>query len=161
MPRYHVRRDDRELTDPSELAGILERGRFATIAMCQDGEPYLVTLSYGYDAARRAMFFHVAPEGRKLDALKADPHVCATVIIDLGYELGRCKHNYRSVVLTGTMSLVTDLEEARAGMRVLVGHLEDEPQAVWEKNNLDDDATFDRMRMARLDIDEMTGKAGS
>ncbi|HEY5506738.1 MAG TPA: pyridoxamine 5'-phosphate oxidase family protein [Coriobacteriia bacterium] len=161
MPQYHVRRDDRELTAPAELAHILESGRFATIAMCQDGEPYLVTLSYGYDAEQRAMFFHVAPEGRKLDALASDPHVCATVILDLGYEPGRCKHNYRSVVLTGTMSLVTDLDEARAGMRVLVGHLEDDPQAVWEQNRLDDDATFDRMRVARLDIDEMTGKAGS
>ena len=46
-------------------------------------------------------------------------------------------------------------------MRVLVGHLEDDPQAVWDRNNLDSDATFDRMRVARLDIVEMTGKAGS
>jgi nitroimidazol reductase NimA-like FMN-containing flavoprotein (pyridoxamine 5'-phosphate oxidase superfamily) len=161
MPRFHVRRQDRELTDPSDLASVLKRGRFATISMCHDGEPYLVTLSYGYDEAQRAMFFHVAPEGRKLDALKADSRVCATVIVDGGYDQGRCKHRYESVVLTGTMAPVADLDAARAGMRILLEHLEDDPAAVWGKNRLDADATYDRMRVLRLDIDEMTGKAGS
>jgi nitroimidazol reductase NimA-like FMN-containing flavoprotein (pyridoxamine 5'-phosphate oxidase superfamily) len=161
MPRYHVRRDDRELTGAAELTSILQRGRFVTVAMCHDGEPYLVTLSYGYDEARRAMFFHVAPEGRKLDAWNADPRVCATVIVDGGYEPGACKHHYESVVLTGRVSLVTDPDEARAGMRVLVGHLEEDTDAVWERNRLDSDTPYGRMRIARLDIDEMTGKAGS
>jgi nitroimidazol reductase NimA-like FMN-containing flavoprotein (pyridoxamine 5'-phosphate oxidase superfamily) len=161
MARYHVRRTDRELTEPDDLDSVLRRGRFATIAMCHDGEPYVVTLSYGYDSEAKRLYFHVAPAGRKLDALAADPHVCATVVIDGGYEQGACKHRYESVVFTGHMALVADLEEARAGMRVLMGQLEEDPSAVWEKNRLDEDATFDRMSVARLDIREITGKAGS
>jgi nitroimidazol reductase NimA-like FMN-containing flavoprotein (pyridoxamine 5'-phosphate oxidase superfamily) len=156
-----MRRADRELTDIDALRDILRRGRFATIAMCQDGEPYLVTLSYGWDEKSNALFFHVAQAGRKLDAIAADPRVCATIVIDGGYEPGACKHHYESVVLTGRMSLVTDVDEARAGMRVLLGHLEEDPQTVWDKNNLDSDVTYDRMRVARLDIEELTGKAGS
>lgn len=161
MPRYHVRRTDRELTDPAAVASVLERGKYATVAMVQDGEPYLVTLSYGWDRDRDALYFHVAREGRKLDALASDPRVCATVIVDGGYEQGACKHHYESVVLTGRMQLVEDRDEAVHGMRVLIGHLEGDPQHVWERNALDGDKVWERMRIARLDIAEMTGKAGS
>jgi uncharacterized protein len=161
MPPYHLRRADRELTEPEAIASVLRRGRFATIAMCQDGAPYLVTLSYGFDAERRALYFHVAHEGRKLDALATDPRVCATVVIDGGYEQDACKHHYESAVFTGTMSVVTDADEARHGMRVLLDHLEDEPQPVWERNRLDGEEAMRRVTVARLDIEEITGKAGS
>ena len=160
MPRYHMRRVDRQITDPVQLDSILLRGTFATIAMCQQGEPYLVTLSYGYDEERDALYFHLAPSGRKLDALAADPRVCATVIIDGGYQIGECRHLYESVVLTGRMSLVDDPDEARHGMRILLGHLEDEPGAVWERQALDAPETWTRLSVARLDIEEITGKAG-
>jgi len=160
MSRYHIRRTDRELTDPAAIASVLERGRFASIAMVHDGEPYVVTLSYGWDRERNALYFHVAPEGRKLDAIAADPRVCATIIIDGGYRQTKCEHCYESVVFTGRMSLVDDRDESRHGMRILLGHLEDDPEPVWERNKLDGDKVFARMRVARLDIDEITGKAG-
>ena len=161
MSVYHVRRTDRELTDPTSIASVLRRGRFATVAMCHEGEPYLVTLSYGYDADANALYFHVAKEGRKLDAIAADPHVCATVVIDGGYEQGVCEHHYESVVLRGSMRLVVDPAERRSGMRVLVTHLEDDPELVWTHDRLDGDTVYERMLVARLDIDEITGKAGS
>jgi uncharacterized protein len=161
MSPYHVRRTDREITEPDGLASILRRGRYATIAVCQDGAPYLFTLSYGYDTVRHALYFHVATEGRKLEALAADPRVCATVIIDGGYEPGACKHHYESVVLTGTMALVDRDDEVRHGMQVLIGQLEDDAHAVWERNKLDRDEPWKRLRVARLDIEDLTGKAGS
>jgi len=48
MPKYHVRKTEREITNQSELLDILKRGKYTTISMCRDNEPYLVTLSYGY-----------------------------------------------------------------------------------------------------------------
>jgi uncharacterized protein len=161
MTTYDVRRNDRELTDPTAIASVLRRGRFATVAMCQEGEPYLVTLSYGHDTDANALFFHMAKGGRKLDAIAADPRVCATVVIDGGYEQGGCKHHYESVVLRGTMRLVDDPAERRRGMRVLLAHLEDDPEEVWEHNRLEGDTVYERVSVARLDIDEITGKAGS
>lgn len=161
MARYHVRRRDREVADPEAISSILRRGRFTTLAMVQDGEPYAVTLSYGYDELAGALYFHLAREGRKVDAIAADPRVCGTVVIDGGYEPGACKHHYASVVFTGTVRLVEDPEELRHGMRVLITHLEDDPDAVWERNRLDGDNVYQRMSVARLDIGEITGKAGS
>lgn len=159
MSTYHLRRMDREITDPLEIGSVLARGRVATISMCQDGEPYLVTLSYGYDAERNALYSHVATSGRKLDAIAADPRVCGTVVVDLGYQHGECKHLYESVVFTGRMSLVEDPEEARHGMSVLIGHLEDDPKDVWERQALDREETWRRLRVVRLDIEELTAKA--
>ena len=161
MERHHIRRGDRELTEATDVEGVLRRGRFAAVAMCHKGEPYVVTLSYGYDAAERALYFHVAPEGRKLDAIAGDPRVCATVVIDGGYERGACEHHYESVVITGTMRLVDSDGERRHGMRVLLNHLEDDPEPLWERHCLDGDEVYRRMSVARLDIGEITGKAGS
>jgi nitroimidazol reductase NimA-like FMN-containing flavoprotein (pyridoxamine 5'-phosphate oxidase superfamily) len=129
--------------------------------MCHDGEPYVVTLSYGYDAERNALYFHVAKKGRKLDAIETDPRVCATVIVDGGYEQDACKHHYESIVIEGCMTVVASLEEARHGMDVLVGHLEVDPGPVWERNGLAGDEAYRRVHILRLDIEHVTGKAGS
>jgi len=160
MARYHVRRVDRELKEPEALDSILRRGKFTSIAMCHDGEPYVVTLSYGYDAERNALYFHMATSGRKLDAIAADPRVCATVVIDGEYVKGECRHRYESVVFNGRMTLVEDPDEVRHGMEVLIRHLEDDPADVWERQALDREQTWRRLRIARLDIEEITGKAG-
>ena len=158
---YHLRRADRELTEPEALEKILRDGKYATIAMVHDGEPYLVTLSYGWDPSANALFFHMAQSGRKIDALAADPRVCATVIADGGYVVGQCKHEYESVVMTGTMRVLTDPAEARAGMRALIGALEDDIAPLWARYNLDGEKQWGRMSIARLDIETITGKAGS
>jgi nitroimidazol reductase NimA-like FMN-containing flavoprotein (pyridoxamine 5'-phosphate oxidase superfamily) len=160
MPRYHLRRADRALTERDELLSVLRRGRTVTVAMCHDGEPYLVTLSYGYDEERNALYAHMATTGRKIDALAVDPRVCATVVVDGGYQHGECTHLYESVVLTGSMSLVTDPDEARHGMRVLLGHQEDDWGDIWERQALDREETWRRLRVARLDVEGITGKAG-
>ena len=161
MSDYHVLRTDRELTDPSAIAGVLRRGKYATIAMVHDGEPYLVTLSYGWDEAAGALFFHMARAGRKVDALAADARVCATVVVDGGYVEGECKHRYESVVMTGTMRVLTDAEEARAGMRTLITALEGDSDPLWSRFKLDGQKHWERMFIARLDIESITGKAGS
>jgi uncharacterized protein len=155
-----MRRIDRAITDAEQLTSILRRGKYATVAMCHNAEPYLVTLSYGYDVERNALYFHMATAGRKQEAILEDPHVCASIVIDGGYQEGECRHVYESVVLTGRMAMVEDHDEARYGMKVLLGHLEGDPDAVWERQALDAEETWRRLRVARLDIEEMTGKAG-
>ncbi len=160
MSRYHMRRIDRALVEPEELASILKRGKYAAVAMCQDGEPYVVTLSYGYDEAANSLVFHLSPSGRKTDAWAADPRVCATVVIDGGYVKGECRHLYESVVVSGRMTVITDPDEARDAMRTLLAHLEEEPDDVWERQALDRPETWRRLAVARLVIEDITGKAG-
>lgn len=91
MKQYHLlNRPNRELTEKSDINRILNEGRFAVISMCRDNEPYVVSLSYGYDSANETLYFHCAKKGLKLDFLDSNKNVCATVINDKGYVINEC-----------------------------------------------------------------------
>lgn len=160
MPRYHVRRSDRELTNPAEVDAVLTEGKYVTIAFARGDEPYLVTMSYGFDAERRAFYFHAATEGLKYAFMEANPVVCATVVLDGGYVRGECEHHYTSAVLRGRLSRVTEPVELRHGMRVLLDHLEPGSPEYAETPALERDEAYERMAVLRLDIDVVTAKRG-
>jgi nitroimidazol reductase NimA-like FMN-containing flavoprotein (pyridoxamine 5'-phosphate oxidase superfamily) len=161
MKKYHMNRSDREIEDDLELKKIVKNGKFVVISMCSDNSPYVVTLNYGYDDKKNALYFHTAFRGLKLDIVNQNPNVCATVIEDLGYKPGECDHSYRSVVFWGKMSVIADLEEKKYGLNILLNHLEDEPDEV-RKKLLKEDSRYEKMQMAilRLDIERITGKKG-
>jgi len=159
MPRYHMQKTECEITTPEILEEILRRGKFAVLALCRDNEPYVLTMSYGYDPGARALYFHTAHQGRKWHFLEANPAVCATVIEDGGYIMGECAHGFRSVVLYGKIRRVAGLEEKKTGMEVMLHHLEDEPETV-RRRSLPDDKAYARAAILKLSIEEMTGKAG-
>ncbi|MEK6621281.1 MAG: pyridoxamine 5'-phosphate oxidase family protein, partial [Planctomycetota bacterium] len=99
--RYHLQKKEREITDPNELQAIIKRGKYLTIALCRNNEPYIVTLSYGYDEKRNAFYFHSRQKGLKGEFLRSNPNVCATIIEDRGYIMDECAHEFRSVVIWG------------------------------------------------------------
>ena len=157
MPKYHLRKTEREITDQQEIIEILKNGKFTTIAMCRDNEPYLVTLSYGYDQKKKSLYFHAATVGQKLDFIRDNPEVCATVVEDRGYVESECDQHYRSAVFRGKMYVVEELEEKKYGLDKLLNHLEKEPEPI-KKRNVQDDSKYDKVAILRLDITEMTGK---
>jgi nitroimidazol reductase NimA-like FMN-containing flavoprotein (pyridoxamine 5'-phosphate oxidase superfamily) len=160
MAKYHMNKAEREITDNGQLLEILERGKYAIIAMCRDNEPYIVTMSFGYDPARHALYFHSAVKGRKLDIIAANPAVCATIIEDGGYLVNQCSHRYRSVVLDGNMHIVDDPAERLHGMETISRQLETDLAARKEKISRLDGEAWRSMAILRLDIEEMTGKSG-
>lgn len=160
MQPYHLHnRPNRELTQASDINAILMNGKYAVIAMCRDNEPYVVTLSYGFDAAKQSLYFHCATQGLKLDFLRCNKRVCATVIEDGGYVMDECGHEYKTVVMWGDMQIITDLDEKKHGMGVLLHHLEQKPSVIHDKL-LKSDSFYSKMEILRLDIDQIHGKAG-
>lgn len=155
-----MRRHDCEITDPAIIDEIISAGRYATIALCEGDEPYVVTLSCGYDAERRRLCFHVATSGRKLDIIAGNPRACATIVDDLGYKHGECAHPFRSVVMTGTMRLADDPEDIRAGMRTLIDQLETpaDADALFARHKLDTDEGLKRFRLLVLEIEGVSAK---
>jgi nitroimidazol reductase NimA-like FMN-containing flavoprotein (pyridoxamine 5'-phosphate oxidase superfamily) len=160
MPHHAMRRKEKEIADRAELEGILGRGKFATLALCRDGEPYAVTLNFGFDAERNALWFHCAQEGMKIEILRANPRVCGTVIEDRGYKKGKCSHAYRTAVFRGTAAIVADLEEKKRGLRALVERLEENPAPILDKV-LKDEKALAEVCVLRLDLEETTGKQGT
>jgi uncharacterized protein len=159
---HDLRRDDREITDPADIDRILSAAKFATIALADGPQPYVVTLSCGYDAKSSRLVFHVAPEGHKLDIIAANPLACATVVHDRGYKTGECAHSFESVVLFGRMHVLDAPDEVRQAMGTLIAQLEspDDAAEIWERNGLDASATLERFRMLVFEIEDLTGKAG-
>ncbi len=159
MNKYHMNKQEREIKDNNEIAEILKNGKYAVISMCRDNEPYIVTLSYGYNQSENSLYFHTALKGLKLDFIRSNPSVCATVIDDGGYNSGQCEHSYRSVVFWGNMSIVEKLEEKKLGMEVLLNHLEDMPGPIKERN-LKNDKVYGNMTVLKLNIEQISGKKG-
>ncbi len=152
-----MHKSEREIKDKKELIEILRNGKYTSIAMCQNNEPYIVTLSYGYDQYKHALYFHAAVKGFKLDIIKNNSNVCATVIEDHGYKKDECEQHYRSVVFWGKMSVVSDLEEKKYGLDVLLNHLEPNPEPI-KKRNVQNEDKYDKVSILRLDITELRGK---
>jgi nitroimidazol reductase NimA-like FMN-containing flavoprotein (pyridoxamine 5'-phosphate oxidase superfamily) len=159
MTKYHLNKKENEITNKEELLAIIKRGKYTTLSLCRDNEPYIVTLNYGFDQAKQALYFHTSGKGLKIDFIKQNPNVCGTIIEDKGYKMGKCDHAFRSVVFWGTLYVVEEMEGKKYGMDILLHHLEKEPTKMREKL-LVDDAIYERRNLAilRLDIHDITGK---
>lgn len=154
-----VNRPEREITDQSALTGLLQHGRFAVLALCRANEPYIVTLSYGYDQADHSLYFHGAGQGLKFDFIKSNPMVCGTIIDDGGYIAGECAQVFKSLVFRGRINIVEEPAKRRHGLKTLLSHLEKDPQLVHHKSSLLPNFK-DSLMILHLPIDQMTGKAG-
>jgi nitroimidazol reductase NimA-like FMN-containing flavoprotein (pyridoxamine 5'-phosphate oxidase superfamily) len=151
-----MRKVENEIKNKKDLIEIIKKEKYAIISMCKENEPYVVTLSYGYDESTHALYFHCAKEGQKIDFIKANPSVCGTIIEDNGYEEG-CGQAFRSVVFRGKMKTVETLEEKKSGFDVLLNQLERDPIGVKNKF-LKKDETYENSGMLRLDITDISGK---
>ena len=159
MGEYHILRKDREITDNKEISKILKTGKYAMIAMAMGNDPYIVTLSYGYDEASNSMYFHCANIGKKLDYINANPRVCATIIEDNGYVQEKCEHHFSSLIISGNMHLVKEIEDKEKGLRILMNHLEQNPQPIYERNIKGPDS-YKKITILKLQIESITGKKG-
>jgi nitroimidazol reductase NimA-like FMN-containing flavoprotein (pyridoxamine 5'-phosphate oxidase superfamily) len=154
-----MQKSELEITSKSEQIEILKNGKYTSIALCNNNEPYIITLTYGYDPDAHALYFHTGTKGLKLELLESNSRVCATVIEDHGYKMTECEQHYRSLVFWGKLVKVDGLEEKKHGMQVLLNHLEDEPESI-KKRLLYEDSRYNKFAILRLDIGEMTGKDG-
>ncbi|MDD4968413.1 MAG: pyridoxamine 5'-phosphate oxidase family protein [Paludibacter sp.] len=160
MQEYHLKnRPNREIISDSDINDILQKGKFVVISMCRDNEPYIVTLSYGFDAKERSIYVHCAPQGLKIDFFKSNNRICATIIEDGGYAIDECAHNYKTVVFWGDISFVTDIEEKKHGMKILLNHLENDIELIQEKL-LKSNEYYSKMEVLRIDIRQIHAKAG-
>ncbi len=153
-----MQKKDKEITNEELKIEIVKRGKYTTIGMCHEGQPYVVTLSYGFDEQKHALYFHSAKKGLKLDFLKQNTKVCATIIEDKGYVHGQCNHLYSSIVLFGEMRVVNELDEKKHALNVLLNHLEEVTEQM-KTRYLSRDDIYEKMVLLRLDIDHITGKS--
>ena len=87
------------------------------------GAPYVIPMSYGFaqENGRFTLYMHGAGEGEKIERIKADPRAAFTmftgnVVCGSGEEACRYSTSFDSVCGSGTIRIVTDETEKRAGL---------------------------------------------
>jgi nitroimidazol reductase NimA-like FMN-containing flavoprotein (pyridoxamine 5'-phosphate oxidase superfamily) len=128
-----MRRKDRQILDKTTMFDVVKNGKYTVVGMCNNNEPYVVTLSYGFEEESETLFFHGAQEGQKLDFMRINPQVCMTVIEDNGYQYDHCTHAYKSVIIRGTMKLISSEEERMHAIKVMIQQLEHNPKEQIQK----------------------------
>jgi uncharacterized protein len=136
------------------MRNILKSTKYITIALCKDNEPYLVSLSHGYDEKRSCIYFHCAPEGKKLVYAKSNNKVWGQAVQDYGVT-DDCDYAYTSVHFSGRLAMIDDLREKQHAMEVIVRQLSPNPEAKLGKIKPEKLAATS---MGRIDIKYMTGK---
>ncbi len=151
-----MRRKEKAIEDIGELKHILQTVKHITIAMCQNNEPYLVTLSHGYDPEEHCIFFHCASEGKKIDILKENDVVWGQALVDEGYIQGACDHLYATVQFKGKVRFIEDFEEKKVALENMIDRLDDKPEEIAEKQL--NEKSITRVTIGRIDIEYMSGK---
>lgn len=118
-----MRRTDKEITDRAHIDAIIRDSLVCRLALAKDNVPYLVPVSFGYDG--RAIFFHTAATGKKIEHFLANPQVCfefeRNVTLRRHPEIA-CKWsmNYECVVGFGTIAEITDPAEKETGLNAIM-----------------------------------------
>ncbi|WP_329129268.1 pyridoxamine 5'-phosphate oxidase family protein [Streptomyces caniferus] len=120
--RHHRLREQGSL-DRDQLDAILDAGFLCHLGVTVDGNLLVVPTVYGSDGS--TLYFHGSVASRSLVASPAAA-VCVTVTHVDGLVLARSvfEHgvNYRSAMIFGVPTMVTDPEEKLAGLRCLTEH---------------------------------------
>ena len=142
-----------------EMDHILASTKYVTLAMCRDNRPYLVTLSHGYDRPNKCLYFHCAPEGKKIDILKERGHVYGQAMMDMGYVQGRCDHLFATVHFEGSVDFLETHEAKRHALEVMIRQLEDNPDPVIKEQVTD--RSVSRVTIGRIRLHSLVGKKSS
>ena len=151
---FHVRRKEREITDQEEMRQVLKNTKYITVAFCMNNEPYLVALNHGYDQTRNCLYFHCAPEGKKLVYAQANPNVWGQAVLDFGVT-DECDYAYSSVHFSGKLSLISDPTEKHHALEILVRQVAINPESKLAKIKPE---KIEKTTLGRIDITYLSGK---
>jgi uncharacterized protein len=114
-----MRKKEREIKDRKIIDDIIRRCRVCHLAMCDDGQPYIVPLNFNYDG--NFLYFHAALEGRKIDIIKRNNRV--------GFEFDILHYivtaeracgwgaKYESVIGSGAAEIVDNLDAKKEALK--------------------------------------------
>jgi len=149
-----MRRKDRQIIDRETIDTIIRRSTVCRLGLCDDNQPYIVPLSFGYDG--RFLYVHAALEGRKVDILKRNNRVC--------FEFDRLEEvtsadqacnwsmRYESVIGFGVAERVEDFDSKTTALNRIMRQYS---SSDWTFNEQAVSSTL----VYRIRIEEITGKA--
>ena len=152
-----VREPQRAVYDRAAVNQILDEAFLCHVGFVVDGQTFVIPTSYGRD--RDVLYIHGSAASRMLRNLDQGVAVCITVTLLDGLVLARSvfnhSMNYRSVVILGTATLVSDPAEKLAALRALSEHII--PHR-WDDSRQPNDKELKATSVLRLPINEFSAK---
>ena len=115
-----------QITDEAQILEILDKSKVLHLGLAVDNEPYVVPMNYGYtmEGGKMVLYLHSAVQGKKLDMIRANPHVFFEMDCDRMPFEGKvaCQYGmvYSSLMGRGTAHIVEDVEEKTKAMSILM-----------------------------------------
>jgi len=124
LPVTTVRRSDRAVEDETWIKRFLETAPVGALATVHDGQPFINTNLFVYEAKSHCIYLHTARVGRTRANVEAQNRVCFSIM-----EMGRLlpadealefSVEYAGVTVFGTVEIVEDDAEAARALQLLL-----------------------------------------
>ena len=151
-----MRRTDRQVTDLTEIAAILNRCDTIRLGLQGEEYPYVVPLSFGWEMVDGTIYiyFHGAKEGHKVDAIARHDKV-SLCVMDEDTPDDSFSRYVRSVIVFGRIAPVEDHAKAMEKAWGLAMHIFPE-QTEFYRNDLKRNES--RVQVLELVPEHITGK---
>jgi nitroimidazol reductase NimA-like FMN-containing flavoprotein (pyridoxamine 5'-phosphate oxidase superfamily) len=146
----------RAVYDRAAVESILDEGLVCHVAFLHEGAPCLIPTGYARDGSR--LYLHGAQKNRMLRALcGGQACICVTLLDGLVLARSAFHHsmNYRSVVIFGEGTEVTEPAEKYEAMRLLVEHI---VPGRWNDARRPNQTEIDATLIVRFPLDECSAK---
>lgn len=151
-----VRRQDR-LLDESQAMELLRNGEYGILSMVSEGDAgYGLPISYAVEGNK--IYFHCAPEGEKLRALRKNNRVSFCVIGKTKVIPNQFTTAYESVIAKGNITIGLSDEEKMHALELILDKYSPNDKVLGLKYA---QKSFARTEILRLDIVSVSGKCKS
>ncbi len=149
------------MTDEAWIKSMLSRLPSCALATSADQQPFINVNLFAYDEAAHAIYLHTAREGRTRANVENNARVCVSV-----HEMGRLlpartalnmSVEYASVIVFGRAVVVSDEDEARHGLQLLLDKYFAHLEPGRDYRPITDDE-LKQTAVYRVDIEAWSGK---
>jgi len=151
-----MRRVQQEIKDKSIIDKILSTSEICRLGFIDNYRAYILPFNYGYQDG--FIYIHCAREGKKIDLIRKNNLVCIEIeqIAKIERYEKACKWEtrYRSLTGYGKIEIITDYEQKRKGLDVIMKHngADASHDLNYEKSKVDS------ILILKVEITELTGK---
>lgn len=119
-----MRRANREVSDPLEIAEIMSRCEVLHLALNDEHVPYILPVNFGMEPDGMTLYIHGAMEGTKYELIARDNRASFEMDCNHGLFLeeksGNCSMNYESVIGWGYIDELTEDSDKRHALDLLM-----------------------------------------
>ena len=157
-----MRRLERAVSDGNHVLEIIQSCDCCRVAFSEPDGPYIMPMNFGIESSQEGqmvLYFHGASAGKKGELMQKNP--CVGFEMDTGHGLVpgaqacSCSFLYQSVIGKGKIEILSNLEEKKHGLTVLMRHYA--PGKEWDFPS----AMLERTAVFRLDVTERSCKEHS